>query len=315
MSRIRILLVIMAGLFLASCKDKSKKPGDEDRPLTFAEFSELFPAAKLPYKVSIETLKEKTADSLALKPKVAAQFLPDTLTAGVFQKEKPRIYPLAYFKTDDLHYVLVKAAGKSSSVAYICLFTPKGAFLNRLLAGQVKPGNTKEITTNIDNRYNIKVNTAEKRSTNYTANREDTYGAYPDGNIALIMTNSTDPGSGGLYNPIDTLPRTHKVSGDYTSGESNLVSIRDGETAKEFLFFISFSKDKGACHGELDGTARFTGANTGQFRDKNSECILEFKFSAGRVSISETGCGAYRGIKCMFEGSFVKKKEPKKKKA
>ncbi|WP_295122428.1 hypothetical protein [uncultured Chitinophaga sp.] len=315
MSRLRILLMVMALGVLTACKDKTKKPGDEDRPLTFAEFGELFPASKLPYRISPELLKEKTPDSLALKPKITAQFLPDTLANDNFNaKEKLRIFPLAYFKSSDLHYVLVKATGKSGSSAYICLFTPKGQYLNKLSAGVIKTGAAKEITSSIDGRYNIKVNTAEKRTSTYTATREDTYGAYADGSIALIMTNSTEPASTGLYNPIDTFARKHKFSGDYTAGEHNLVSIRDGETAKEFQFFVSFSKDKGSCHGELDGTARFTSATTGQFRDKDSECILEFKFTAGRVTLSETGCGAYRGIKCMFEGSFTKKKEVRKKK-
>lgn len=315
MSRISILLVVLAGFFMSACKDKKKNPADEDRPLTFTEFSELFPKAALPYKISPGLLKSKAGDSSAFKPKVAAQFLPDTLLSAAFQKEKPRIVPLAYFKSSDLHYVLVKAAGKSTTQAYICLYTPKGQFLNRLLAGETKPGSAKEITSTIDSRFNIKVSTSEKRSASYTALREDTYGAYADGSIALIMTNSSEPVSNGLYNPIDTFPHKHKFSGDYLAGENNIVSVRDGEAGKEFLFFISLSKDKGACHGELDGTARITGANTAQYRDKNSECILEFKFSTGKVTISETGCGAYRGIKCMFDGSFVKKKEVKKKKA
>lgn len=305
----------MALGFLTACKDRSKKAVDEDRLLTFSEFGELFPSATVPYKLSVETLKEKIPDSLALKPKVALQFLPDTLASDAFPaKEKLRIYPLAYFKNSDLHYVVVKAAGKSGTSAYICLFSPKGKFLGKKLAGQLKAGSVKEITSGIDARYNIKVNMNEKKSATYTAIREETFGVNPDGSMVLIVSNSNEPvNDGGIVNPIDTLPRKQKFSADYTAGEGNLVSIRDGEMAKEFQFYIVLSKDKGACVGELDGTGRFTSATTGQYRDKNSSCIVEFKFSAGRVNISETNCGAYRGITCKFEGNYNKKKETKKK--
>lgn len=151
---------------------------------------------------------------------------------------------------------------------------------------------------------------------NGIALREDFYMVKADGTVTLIMTNSNGPTNAGqIFNPIDTLPRKNKFSGDYTSGDMSLVSIRDGDDPKSFQFFITFSKDKSNCKGELSGKGRFLSGNRGEYKDNESSCGISFQFSSSRVTIREIGgCGAYRGIKCFFEGSFKKKVEKKMKK-
>ncbi len=302
-----LLLTLMAGL-LAACKNKPKKIDDEDKVLTFADFKAFFPATALSYKLSADSFKRRIPDTFALKAKVVKQFLPDTLAKGVFA-ERPRYFPRAYFKTDGMQYFIVEGTGKAGSAAWLCLFDKQGAFLRRHLVARNLPGSNVRAGVVIDNKLNIKVTTETQRAPGQISTREDVYGVNPDGTLALILTNSNEPTNLGVYNPIDTLPRKHKFSGNYSAGEQNLVSIRDGETAREFQFFVHFSRDKGACSGEVDGTGRFTGANTGQYRDKRSNCIIDFRFGAGKVTITETGCGAYRGIKCFFEGTYVKKKK------
>ena len=143
----------------------------------------------------------------------------------------------------------------------------------------------------------------------HTGTREDFYAADAAGKTALIMTNSSGEAvAAQIFNPIDTLPAKNKLSGDYISGEMSIVSIRDAKEPKSFLFFISFTKDSG-CKGEISGTGKYTGTNKGEFKDKDSGCGITFQFSSGRLSIKEVGgCGAYRGVRCLFEGAFTKKK-------
>jgi len=95
--------------------------------------------------------------------------------------------------------------------------------------------------------------------------------------------------------------------------KKNFISLRDGKHASETLFFIHFEKDD--CRGELKGMARFVSNNVAVYQEGGNPCTIEFNFSAGRVSMKETGgCGSYRDIKCFFEGSYPKKKTPKPKK-
>ncbi|WP_343701584.1 hypothetical protein [Chitinophaga sp.] len=301
-----LLLTLLTGL-LAACNNKPKQVNDEDRVLTFEDFRNFFPAGGKSYRLNADSLRRSQPDSLALKARVVKQFLPDTLAKGVFTAaEKPRFFPRVLIEREDMLYFVVEGRAKKGSAAWLSLYDKNGAFLQRHLVAQNISGKPRTGFL-LDDKFNIRVTTELQRGT-----RDDVYAANPDGSLVLILTNSSEPVNAGLYNPIDTLPRKHKYSANYGTGEHSLVAIRDGETSKEFQFFIHFSKDNGACTGELDGVGRFTSANTGQFRDKRTSCILEFKFSSSRVTISETGCGAYRGIKCFFEGSYTKKREKKK---
>lgn len=301
-----ILFLFLAIGVLAGCKSRNKTISEDERELTFADFSGKFPPADA-LRWNADSLKRKRTDSLAFKPRYLKQFLPDTLGKGVFSAaDKPKFWAVGQITlTEDLRLFLVEGSAKSGAAAWMCFYDKNGAFLQRHLAARYTPGANKRTGFSVDRKGNIRVIT----ETGAAISREDVYAANPDGSLALVLTNSNEPAVTGLFNPIDTLPRKHKFSANYTAGEGNIVSIRDGETPKEFLFFIHFTRDKGACTGEADGTGRFTSATTGQWRDKQSGCIIDFKFSSSKVTITETGCGAYRGIKCAFEGSFTKKKK------
>ncbi len=301
-----IIILFLAFGILAGCKSRTKTVTEDERELTFADFSNKFPAAEA-LRWNADSLKHKRVDSLAFKARYLKQFLPDTLGKGVFTAaEKPKFWPVGQVAlTEDLRLFLVEGSAKSGAAAWMCFYDKNGTFLRRHLAARYVAGDNKKTGFSVDRKGTIRVTT----ETGAAIAREDVYAANPDGSLALVLTNSNEPAVTGLFNPIDTLPRKHKFSANYTAGEGNIVSIRDGETPKEFLFFIHFTRDKGACIGEVDGTGRFTSATTGQWRDKQSGCIVDFKFTGSKVTISETGCGAYRGIKCAFEGSFTKKKK------
>lgn len=311
----RLLALLLAVGILAGCKSKqTHKAGD--RPVTFADFRTLFPERQVPYKLSADSLRQqRPADSLALKPDVLKQFLTDTLAGTDFPKPAAvRYFPLAHLEGANLHYFVVLAADRATSAAYLCFTDPKGKYLNRALVASKSTGSSQGMSFNLDSRHLIKISTEKELGPSRTALKEDFYTAGADGKLTLIMTNSNEPTTAGqIFNPIDTLPRKHKYSADYTSGDMSIVSIRDGQDPKTFQFFITFSKDNGACKGELTGTGHFTGSNKGEYKDKESSCGISFQFSSSRVNIREIGgCGAYRGIKCFFEGSFTKKKKTDK---
>ena len=80
-------------------------------------------------------------------------------------------------------------------------------------------------------------------------------------------------------------------------------------------FFVHFEK-KNNCTGELRGEAAFTSANTAVYRGGGDFCVLQFGFTSSSVTITEMeGCGSHRGVDCVFEGTFPKRKEIKAKKS
>jgi hypothetical protein len=94
----------------------------------------------------------------------------------------------------------------------------------------------------------------------------------------------------------------------------NIVSIRDDSKAGRLNFFIHFEKNNGECIGELKGVANFTSANTAIYKQQGDGCSLQFNFSPSSISLKELEpCGAHRGVKCSFEGSYPRKKEVKPK--
>jgi len=55
-------------------------------------------------------------------------------------------------------------------------------------------------------------------------------------------------------------------------------------------------------------------ATTAQYRHAGDPCVLELVFTNTTVRMKEIeGCGNHRDIRCLFEGSYVKKKVAKPK--
>ncbi|PSL42631.1 hypothetical protein CLV51_11116 [Chitinophaga niastensis] len=309
----RFLLVILAIGVLAACKSKKKSGHGTDEPMTLEDFQALFTPGTLPYKLTPDTLQLNMPDSLELDT-AALRFLTDTLTKGDFSKnEAVQLFPLQRIPGNVVNYMVVEAAGKSHIVGYLCFMNKKGKYLNRIRVANTGSSDGTVASLSLDSKNVIKISSEKKLAGTRSALKEDFYMVNADGTVTLIMTNSNGPTSAGqIFNPIDTLQRKQKFSGDYTSGDMSIVSIRDGDDPKTFQFFITFSKDNGNCKGELSGKGHYIAGNRGEYKDKESSCGISFQFSAGRVSIRETGgCGAYRGIKCFFEGGFVKKVEKK----
>ena len=305
----RLLALLLTVGILAGCGSGNKHTSG-GRPVTFDDFKALFPEQQPPYRLMADSLLQKQPDSLALQRDVLKQFLTDTLAGADSTKTRHlKYFPLAYVAGSTLQYFVIRAVDRSSTVAYICFTDKKGKYLNRMLAASKDANSPEQMSFTLDNKYVIKTSTEKPVGSN-TALKEDFYMANANGALTLIMTNTNGPTTPGqIFNPIDTLAHKHKFSGDYTSGDMNIISIRDGQDAKTFLFFITFSKDNGNCKGELSGTGHFTGSSKGEYKDKETSCGISFQFTAGRVSIREIGgCGAYRGIKCFFEGGYAKKK-------
>ena len=161
----------------------------------------------------------------------------------------------------------------------------------------------------LDRRYSITRTMLRKNPDGSMSEGKDVYVLNNEAkNFMLIMTDALEDKPAELINPIDTLPRKHKFSADYGTGKMNLVSIRDGRKNDRISFFVHFEKNNRECTGELKGEAMIRSSGTAEYREAGDPCILKFIFTGGSVTLKEEGCGSRRGLQCLFDGSFPKKK-------
>lgn len=310
--------VLILSMFLAACLScKQKKVSlTGDAPVSLTEFIEAFPEAKLPFLVQDTILGNKNLDSVPVSAKLVHQYVPDSVFAGNFPKgNKTKFHALGRVRVPEKEtYLFLKASGGGHETVYLLCFDGKPRFraatallpLNAVSGGFAEGG--------MDRRYTILHNRFRRGADGQYQYRKNVHVFDTSGRFILILTESNETITPKeLYNPIDTLPRKHKLSGDYVKDKSNIVSIRDARRANRISFFIHFESNGGECTGELKGEADLVKPNIALYQDMGDHCELEFTFSGTSVSIRELqGCGNHRGIKCFFEGSFTRKKEPAK---
>lgn len=302
-----MLLAIITG-----CKQKNKKislAGDEKVEL--ADFIDFFRLLDVPYQVSDSIFQKKEKDSLLISKKIFSQFVPDSILSKTYSKTtKPKIYAIGKIEIPNgEYYLLVKTVTPETKAVFLICFDNK----RKYIAGMpvLKPDNNSATTSFliIDKRATITKLLQRKNADGTISDGKDVYVLNTDArSFMLIMTDALGDKVTELINPIDTLPRRHKLSADYGSDKMNLVSIRDGRKNDRLTFFVHFEKAKGECTGELKGEALFKSPNTAEYRESGDPCILKFNFSATSVSLTEENCGSRRGLKCLFDGSFARKK-------
>ena len=312
-----LLLLAISVVLLTGCKDKKKPSLAGDEPVEVSDFVDFFPVAELPFQFADSTLSKKDNDSLRISYKVFTQFVPDSVLGKVFGKDKKlKIYPLGKAEVAKAEtYLFAKITGAGKKAAFIVALDNDNKFLAALPAVRTDLPKSSVRSAVIDRRYTITKTQLRKNADGSLSEGKDVYVLNADArNFMLIMTDALEDKVTELINPIDTLPRKHKLSADYATGKLNLVSIRDGRKADRLTFFIHFEKDNGECTGELKGEAMIRSANLAEYKVGGDPCVLQFRFTSSSVTLKEMeGCGAHRGLRCAFDGSFPRKKEIKPK--
>ena len=312
---VSVLLCIVILWACGGATDNSSAEGEFD----VTDFLALFPEKPLPYQLSETTLLRKHSDSLAIATPVFNQFVADTVLSKEFPDESGlKLFPLARASEKGKEtYLFLKAVQGTKRVGYLLAFDKKNNFLNAMTL--LKPSVEKNAKAygSLDNKFQITTYRERKLPNGETSYKRNVYIYNSGGNLFnLILTEPNEEMIEKLYNPIDTLPRKHKLAGDYLKNNENIISFRDGRKPNELLFFVHFEKDKGTCNGELKGTATIIGNNLARYKANGNPCELQFTFTTNAVTMKETaGCGTYRGIKCFFEGTYPRKKVKKGKAA
>jgi hypothetical protein len=307
------LSFLLIPFLVATCKEK-KQPLLAEELIKADDFIEFFNEVKLPLRIADSSFNKKDTTYIAYN--TFTRFVPDSLLHRQFGKtNRPVIYPLARITVKKQEtYLFFKAITASHKAAFVIVFDRDKKFVTGMPLVIADNNSTATHTAEMDSKYSITTNTQRKAPDGQVIYKKAAYAFIGSaGAFALIVTESNDQSARHvLLNPIDTLPRKNKLSGDYIQDRINLISIRDGKKPNQLLFFIHFEKNGGECKGELKGEAKITAPGKAIYRQSGDQCVLQLNFSGNSLSMKEEeGCGSHRDIKCFFEGSFIRKPSPK----
>jgi len=308
--------LLLALAVLAGCKHKKKPSLSGDELVEVGDFIEFFQPVSLPYQFTDSVFRKKEKDSSLISYKVFTQFVPDSVLSKVFGKGvKPGIYPLGRVETPRAEtYLFIKAIAAEKKAVFLLGFDKKRQFITGMVALRPDQHSSTLQSVVMDRKYTITKTVLRKNPDASMSEGKDVFILDTDAKtFLLIMTDVLDEKITELINPIDTLPRKNKFSADYGSGKLNLVSIRDGRRNDRVTFFVHFEKNNGECTGELKGEAMLRSAAMAAYRVAGDPCSLQFIFTSSSVTLKEEGCGSRHGLGCLFDGSFPRKKEIKKK--
>jgi hypothetical protein len=303
------IVISLALLLLVACK--GKKTTAKEKKFTYDEFAQSFKKATLPF-VLTDTGFLKNADTAAIRDKDFIALLQVSAVNEIFGKgTKVKFVPLWKMEgSAEEDYFIIKAQSNRKKAALLMVFNKdhqsKAGF--DFLVPDNDPGTMQ--TSSIDRNYSVYRTVNKKNNDGTMGEGRDVY-VYDKTarNFTLIMTDPLDEKELVLTNPIDTLPKKHKLAGDYVKDKRNIVSIRDGRKPNLLTVFIHI--EKGAdCSGEIKGDATITSASTAVYQQPGDPCILRLNFSNTSVRLTELGgCGSRRGLDCKFDGSFPRKKQ------
>jgi len=311
------LVIILLSLFIGvGCKSD---PIDLSGKTTVKEkdFLAAFKPMSLPFSVADTNIDAK-ADTLVIGKEVFLQFYPDSAFSNIMGKTKIyTIHPIGLIDKEKEKYLLfIIKENKKRKRLVVLVANEKNQFLA-----------SKELLNNFEGTEYHRSLSINKEPT-FLISREKMGKAndilftragwvYNDAGFFMVVINDSneDPTKTAVINPLDTLPKLNKYSGDYIKDKNNYVSIRDGKDQNTYLFFILFEKSNGACKGELKGEFKLIKPAEGLYSKNGDPCLIDFTFNSNQLKIKEQGsCGNHRGIKCFFDDRYTKKREPRKKK-
>lgn len=300
-------------LAIFSCNNSKPKETTE-KGFSYSTFSGTFKKLNLPYQIS-DTGLLKNRDTATIRVADFSSLIPDSLKNIYFGKgSKVKYIAIGYFPgADQMNFYVVKGQSAQKRVAFLMAF--KGDVYSGMLPFLVPDADasTTQISV-VDRSLSIQKNVTRRTGGVITGEGKDVYDYDAGENkFALILTNPLNS-SVVIINPIDTFSRKHKFAGDYLKDKKNFISVRDGRYPNQLQVYIHLDKNNGGCTGELKGDLLLTSSTTAIYRQGGDPCVLSFRFASSSVVVKEDeGCGSHRGLDCLFDGSFSRKKEAKPK--
>lgn len=311
---VKYVLAFLLIIGSISCRDKKKLP--EDGTVKVEDLYAAFDDLKLPYNV-VDSTMQNMVDTSTISYSVLTSFIPDTVFNKPFGKDRKfTIHPVGKVEVKDKEtYLFTLVTSKTHAAVYLIVFN-KNKFSASMPLIINNDDDDAVNTASFDKKYSIVIN-REWTDKNEAFYNRTIYAYNNVGMFTTILTETNEPRTvveKTLINPLDTFPRRNKYSGDYMNGKNKFLSIRDGKTPTQYLFFVHFENDSEdePCGGEVKGQFNLVSENAGVFSQTGDPCVIDLTFSANQVKVKENGsCGNNRGIKCFFNDTYTKKKEPR----
>jgi len=305
----------LIGFIALSCHhEKASLSGTEHVELS--DFMDAFKKISLPWRVA-DTNFLKVADTTSISFTVLSEFIPDTVITDLLGKnaQKVIIHPVGKFEKENEIYLLAKFVVNKKSVLEVFVFDKKNKYLSRLeLIRKGSNDDDYSHSVSITSEPTFILSREKINKQNELAYTRMGYGFSSSTKNFMEVVNDSNEDLKRLseiINPIDTLPRKNKLSGDYAQDKKNFISVRDGSNALKYVFFIHFEKDDN-CIGELKGDMTMRDATHGYYKQSGDPCVIDFTFESKSITVKEEGnCGNHRGIKCFFDDTYKRKKEAK----
>lgn len=303
---------VLICLCLVACKNKNASASDENG-FSYDQFTKKFAVRPLPF-VLADTSLSKTSDTTVIRSRTLSAFISDSIRNRLFGKtSKVKYIAMGKFsKPRAESYYVVKAINGNRRAALLLVFDKNEQFGAAFTLLNPNDQHIAQITT-IDKACSITLSKGRKKANGTTAFVKDVYQYNPETKkFTLIMTDAQGEGLVDIINPIDSFPRKNRLSADYYRNKNSFVSIRDGRHPNQLMTFIHFENENG-CTGEFKGELLLTSPYTAIYRHGGDPCVLSFTFEPHSVTLKEDQCGSHRGLDCLFEGSFQRRKEVKQK--
>jgi hypothetical protein len=307
-------IFILLAVSAFACKPK-KIDFSGNEPVKINDFIAAFPLIETQFSAADSTLG-KIADSTLIGYKVFSQFIPDSsLKKLSIDSKSSSIQPVGRIEKQKEIYLLATFTHRKKIVLATFVLDKKNKFLA-----------SKELLNNLHNDdydHFISINkeptfliSQEKLNADKQLQFSRVGWVFNNtGNFMVVIndSNEDEKKNSVIINPIDTLPHKNKLSGNYVKDKKNFISLRDGKNANSYLFFIHFEKTEEVfCSGELKGIMNMKTANTALYAEGGDPCVIDFTFDGNTITVKEKGsCGNRRGMQCLFDDTFTRKKEVK----
>ncbi len=310
-----MLLAIIASIICCCCKTKEADLSS-DTIIKPNQFIAAFELLENGFAATDSNIL-KLADTITINPKLLARFLPDSVLNMLILGEKNiSFHPIGRIDKTTETYLILLCLKNKKPLTTVLVLDKKNNFLA-----------TKNLFDASDNkslyRYNININkeptffiTREKLMNDKEVKFTKTGWAFNGKNFVAVVkeTNERDDKLNAILNPIDTFSKQNLYSGNYVQDDRNFISIRDGRTMQNYLFFLHIDKNEGLCEGELKGEMQFIDSTHFVYSFGGDPCVIDFTFDKNFITIKEKGsCGNRRGMDCFFDDAYTKVKEVKKK--
>lgn len=294
---------------------KSKKPANDvnENGFSYNRFSASFKNLQPPFQMTDADVAANK-DTTVIRSAAFAKFLPDSLRSALFGKNvKLRFVAIAHLPAmSGTNLFLVKASSATRKAVLIYAFDRENfSTVIPFLAVDNDPSTSQVSAVDRGNTFTRTV--TQRTGSTITGEGKDVFD-YDAAHkrFSLILTNPLHV-SQEIINPIDTLSRRQKFSGDYVRDKKNFISIRDGRYPNQLQIFFHIDGAGGKCTGEFKGDLLMTSTTTAIYRINGDRCVMNFRFTTSGVTVKEdSGCGAHRGLDCSFDGTYPKRKAPAK---